>query len=416
MQWSGAQAGVGNAIASYTLAYATSANGTSFGTETVVTGITNVYYDLDTTGVTRGYYLRFRVLSVGAGGLSSAYSDYSSNAKRNTPPNAPSAVTPPSVFDPSNGTFTVQITDGGDADSNLTGYEVALQYTDGSWYGSPVILLKSSGGIAANLSVNGSTLARGSVFFVAVRAYDALNAYSAWKVSSASMTINPLQSIPIVVFPTNGKTTYNQRPRFGFRLQAGAAGKTFSFKFTFNGTARATVGDYSAEFSKTGSGLVGDDTILWMAPESTGFVSVSAQDFLTNDSIADLPAASRPSACTISVSTTNFTDPTLTANLTQVKAAHFNELRVAINTMQDYYGLTRTVWAETITAGTTGIKASHIYEMRNAINAIIQYVNLFDADDSTNNIDPISWTDADLATVAIKAVHVQEIRDAILTL
>lgn len=414
--WSGATAGLGNAIASYTLAYSTSDNGSSFSSETVVTGITTAYYDFDAASLPRAKYIRFRVLSVGAGELSSAYSGYSANARRNSIPNPPTGVTVQSVFDPANTNYVVNLTDGGDTDNNIVGYEVALKYPNGTFYGAPSIVFTSAAGAASSISVNGADYSRGVSWYIAIRAYDSLGARSDWATSAEMMAVNPLQAIPSVVFPVSGKTTYNPRPRIGLSLTGGTVGTGHEVKLTFNNTARGTVGALNSEFSKVGDDLRTGDKILWQLGSSISATTVTAKDFITNDGIADLPAASRPSSRTLTVAGLSLTDPVITVNLTQVKAVHITQLRAAINTIRDYYGLSAVAWAETLTANSTYIKASHIQEMRTTIDEIITYVNNFDPTNSANNIDPITWTDPVLTNVPIKKAHIQEIREAIPTL
>ena len=414
--WSGATAGLGNTIASYTLAYSTSDNGSSFSSETVITGITTAYYDFDASSLPRAKYIRFRVLSVGEGELSSAYSGYSANARRNSIPNPPTGVTVQPVFDPANGSYVVNLTDGGDTDNDIVGYEVSLKYPNGTFYGAPTIVFTSSAGAASSISVNGADYSRGVSWYVAIRAYDSLGARSDWATSAEMMAVNPLQAIPSVVFPVSGKATYNPRPRIGMSLTGGTVGTGYEVKLTFNDTARGTVGAFNSEFSKVGNDLRTGDKVLWQLSTPISATTVTAKDFITNDGIADLPAASRPSSRTLTVTGLSLTDPVITVNLTQVKAVHITQLRAAINVVRDYYGLPAVAWAETLTANSTYIKASHIQEMRTAIDQIITYVNNFDPTNSANNIDPITWTDPVLTSVPIKKAHIQEIRDAIPTL
>jgi len=66
----------------------------------------------------------------------------------------------------------------------------------------------------------------------------------------------------------------------------------------------------------------------------------------------------------------SFTDDTLTAGSTTVKAQHLTELRQAVNAVRaTTAGLSAANWAESITSGVTTIKASHITELRAALDA-----------------------------------------------
>lgn len=416
LKWSGDLAGVGNNVASYTLGYALSDNGSSFASEVVVTGVTGRQHSIDLTAQPEGKYIRFRVMVIGTGGLSSAWSGYSETGRKNTTPTAPSGITVPQVIDPSNGVFTVSFTDGVDPDNNIVGYEAAMKYPDGTFYGEPTIVAKSTEGTVGYIGINATTWQRDTYWYIAVRTYDALGLKSEWAVSEGMVQINPLQAIPTIMFPTTNRATYSTRPRVGIKVQQGAPSRQFSLKLNFNNVERSTVGDLSTEFSKTGNAIQNNTQVLWRLNTALSYLPVVIKDVRTNDGVADLPAGSRPSQRTIVITQLSLTDSLLTPNLTQVKAAHINELRNAINTMETYYGLSLTAWSEPIVKDVTNIKSGHITELRLAVDRIIQYVNLFDPDNATNNINPVTWTDPSLLGVVIKAQHVQEIRNAVLSL
>jgi hypothetical protein len=63
----------------------------------------------------------------------------------------------------------------------------------------------------------------------------------------------------------------------------------------------------------------------------------------------------------------SYTDPTVTAGVTQVKAVHVNELRSALNAARSALTLPAVSYSETITAGTTTVKATHLTELRNGV-------------------------------------------------
>jgi hypothetical protein len=62
-----------------------------------------------------------------------------------------------------------------------------------------------------------------------------------------------------------------------------------------------------------------------------------------------------------------FTDPTLTPGSTIVKAAHFNELRTAVNAVQVLAGQSPTSFTDPLTPGSTIIRAVHLGELRQAL-------------------------------------------------
>ncbi len=66
-----------------------------------------------------------------------------------------------------------------------------------------------------------------------------------------------------------------------------------------------------------------------------------------------------------------WTDATLTAGVTPVKAVHLTELRAGIGDVYVAASRTVPVWTDaTVTAGTTVITAAHISELRAAVLAI----------------------------------------------
>jgi hypothetical protein len=101
-----------------------------------------------------------------------------------------------------------------------------------------------------------------------------------------------------------------------------------------------------------------------------------------------------------------FTDPTLTAGATVVKAVHITELRQAIATLRTRYGLSPVSWTDsTLTSGLTTVKAVHVMELRTALNAVYAAAG-----------SPLpTYTDPTLTAGAttIKAVHISELRTAV---
>ena len=108
------------------------------------------------------------------------------------------------------------------------------------------------------------------------------------------------------------------------------------------------------------------------------------------------------------VTYTLFTDNTLTAGVTPLKAVHVTELRTRIDQQRARVGLSGFAWTDpTLTGGATAIKAVHILEMRAAI------VDLY----ARFNLTAPTFTDPSLtAGTAIKRVHIQELRDALVVI
>ncbi len=129
-----------------------------------------------------------------------------------------------------------------------------------------------------------------------------------------------------------------------------------------------------------------------------GFNTLHARVVLTSGAAATSPPVPIVSVCS---GLGSFTDSTVTAESTIVKAAHFNELRTAINCARVEYGLAPYSWAETITANATVIKASHLAELRTALNGAYAQASLPEP----------QYTDPSLSSVLIKTVHIQELRN-----
>ncbi len=104
--------------------------------------------------------------------------------------------------------------------------------------------------------------------------------------------------------------------------------------------------------------------------------------------------------------TRQFTDDPLTAQTTEVKAAHIAELRSAVNTLRGRVGLGAFSYADpTITAGTTVVRRVHLIELRTSLDAVY---------DAVSAARP-TYTDTTVTVgaTAIRAVHVTELRNAV---
>ena len=99
----------------------------------------------------------------------------------------------------------------------------------------------------------------------------------------------------------------------------------------------------------------------------------------------------------------SFTDDTLQASSTTVKAEHFNQLRQAVNAVRaTTANLGQVTWAEPITAGSTLITAAHVLELRTKLDDAL----------SSLNLPACSYTTAS-AEVLIQKVHVEQLRQCV---
>ena len=102
-----------------------------------------------------------------------------------------------------------------------------------------------------------------------------------------------------------------------------------------------------------------------------------------------------------------FSDSTLTPLSSVVRAAHFTELRGAIDTLRSRQGLAAFVWTDSSLAGTT-IKRTHLVELRSAVSEVY----------TARGVSAPAWSDATItpAVTVVRAVHITELRAAVLAL
>jgi len=98
-----------------------------------------------------------------------------------------------------------------------------------------------------------------------------------------------------------------------------------------------------------------------------------------------------------------FTDSTLTAGVTPVKAVHMTDLRTAIDTLRGRHSLSAYTWTDgSLTPGSTPVKRAHLIDLRTALNP---------AYTAAGRAVP-TYTDATITagTTPIKASHLTELR------
>ena len=102
------------------------------------------------------------------------------------------------------------------------------------------------------------------------------------------------------------------------------------------------------------------------------------------------------------------TDPTLTPLSSVVRAAHFTELRGAIDTLRARQGLAAFGWSDPGLAAGTAIKQIHLAELRSAVSAVYM----------ARGLSVPAWTDPTIASAVtvVRAVHITELRAAVLAL
>jgi hypothetical protein len=104
-----------------------------------------------------------------------------------------------------------------------------------------------------------------------------------------------------------------------------------------------------------------------------------------------------------------FTDPSLAPGSSVVRAAHFTELRGAIDTLRSRQGLAAFGWTDSsLVAGATTIKQAHLAELRAALAAVY----------AARGLSSPAWSDATImpAATVVRAIHITELRAAVLAL
>jgi hypothetical protein len=161
-------------------------------------------------------------------------------------------------------------------------------------------------------------------------------------------------------------------------------------------------------------GVVPDDTVveLTATPEAgsvfSGWGVGSCNSVATNpDRCTVTMSASRTVVATF---TRTFTDATITAGVTVIRAVHVTELRSAIDTLRlRTTGLGVFNWTDPVlVAGLTQARAVHLLEMRTALNQVAQ----------AQTGAGLSFTDATITggVTQIRAVHFTQLRTHVGTL
>jgi len=204
-----------------------------------------------------------------------------------------------------------------------------------------------------------------------------------------------MASLTVTLNDTMRPTVAITSPTFG------ATFSTHNALVTLGGAASDNVGVTQVTWanSRGGSGTA-TGTTSWAASRialqlGTNVLTVTAQDAVGNTSAASL-----------TVTMFTFTDDPLTAQSMRITAAHFMELRAAIDSLRAAHGLTTFAWTDpTLTPGSTMVKVVHLVDLRTALTQA--YV-------SAGRIPP-TYSDPSIvggATI-IKAIHLSELRTAV---
>jgi len=411
LSWSGAASGSGNTISAYEIQYSDSTDNAAWGVWTALT-VVNSTSGSGTLAVsppdTRGMYRRYQVQTQGSAGVSyySAWRVSGNSVRKNILPSPPATFTAlPEVYEINNVTLAWSGIVAGTSTITQTVIQVSTSVNGGTWSAYETLTtvngVSTSGTFAATPADAVGVLTRYRLCVV-----DSLGGVSTYVVSNMVRRLSP-PTPPTIIAPQPGRTTYNTRPRFLIRtgdastqMQAvcvqTAAG---TWEDSANDTERFSPSGYLAEYAGT----------VYRYPETTpGSKSVAFRAFAQNSGV---PGVEVNRSFTVAASP--FAE--ISANETTVKAAHIHTLRTAMNTVQRYYGMSATVWAEEVTAGRTPIRnwTFHVLEIREAIEQIIEMINSF-APGSTLGISIPDWLPP--APGRPKAAVMRQLHDVLLKL
>ncbi len=357
----------------------------------------------------RGYYRQFRIRTRGAAG-ESFYSDWtvsSNTVRRNTLPTPPSSFnTAPVIYESSTVTLTWSGT--------IPGTSAIKQYviqrstsTDGTnWSAYEALTIIVSSATFGTYTANASQIA-GMYTRYRISVTDTLDAVSAYVVSSTVKKNSP-PTVPTIVCPISGSSSFKTSPRFMITTGIEPDGQTQIVEVKIDAGVWINSVDNPEMFSVSGYLGNGAKTVYRAATLTAGNHTVTVR-CLDSDIESSSPEVVR-----------NFTVlpppfETITANETHVKSAHVQALRTAVNMARGYYNLPPATWSEEILAGKTTVKnwPFHITELRKAIEPVITTINNFDSS-STFDIPPITWIP--IGTGRPRADVMQQIQDLFITL
>lgn len=272
---------------------------------------------------------------------------------------------------------------GAAAGTNTTigGYEVWRATSESGTYTK----LLSVAGTSANVTAHAT---QGSSYWYKVLTVSNPAGFNSALSAAVQLLSNTYPDAPIVHRPASASAkTYNPRPYILVEVNDDPNGVTQ--------TIRAS----GYDVSDTGALAIGRHVALRKSTALTGAAAVTGTVYAYDS----LEGQSEGSAFGCAFTVMAWTDETLTAGLTPIKAAHINELRSCLDDICDYYGIARTSWAATVTAKVTSTLGwvSHVTEIQNTIIRIANYINDWDAQTGALNVNLPAFITARTPTAAV---------------
>lgn len=209
----------------------------------------------------------------------------------------------------------------------------------------------------------------------------------------------------------NGGTVYQQRPRMALRCQTAEPLQSAQVQWRAGQTLSAqTNGAHASWWSRT-SPLTQGQTFLIRPGQDVGTGSCTLSGTVQN---AEQQSDARTQSCT--VVQPQFTDASLQAGQTPVKAAHIQELQNMIHALQTYFGVSHTTWADGVETGKP-IQAVHVQQLRTAVEGLVKRINEYDPYNANNDVSAVPWGQQSVQSEQrIAAAHIQQLRTMIQSL
>ncbi len=280
--------------------------------------------------------------------------------------------------------------------NDIAGYDVYRATTASGTY--TLLTSVSSATGSGSCTVNANTTAGAGYYYKVITKGTRSN--SGMSAVYATVKTNTPPPAPTISAPGSGRTIYNSSPRVLVTLGTDADGHMQTL----------TAAGYAA--SSTGNLAAGRKIVLRRIAALTAAgsqtVSATATDVLG--------ASSTAASCSFNYAEPSYTDTTLLAGVTAIKAAHINELRAQVANVRAYYGLPASAWSESVAAGVTRLAnwKAHILELRTAMDEVSVYVNSWDTASAVNRITPPVWIDIPVNKPTI--VVMNQLRQVIRTL
>src|SRR5439155_23734954 len=143
----------------------------------------------------------------------------------------------------------------------------------------------------------------------------------------------------------------------------GATFRTSNPLLALRGSASDNVGVTQVTWANSrGSSGMAIGTTSWTASGIGLQLGTNVLTVTAHDAVGNIGAAS------LTVTMFTFTDDPLTAQRMRITAAHFMELRAAIDSLRAAHGLTTFAWTDpTLTPGSTMVRVVHLVDLRTAL-------------------------------------------------